>query len=1703
MLVRRDSLSWLLAVSRPSSSPHHSPCAVPHTGEADTHPQRERGTQLTSSLTLRVSVKCAIFTRLRYSGVKSLTESAGLILVAALMHFTMSGADASPVTSIGQLHGLVAELIPLVWHQADVAKPKTKANPEAAPTEKKADAAEKNEAKEAAPAEQDLPKLDPLWLQKQLRNMFGQGGRPADGMNANDPANGADGNRAIGRDHIDSRAPQNPKVQQVFRAAEAAIQRKDWKSGQDLLQRLLDLPEDSLHRLPDGRWQSVRKTANELLGAAPAELLDDYRTQYSGLAAQMLAAAKRSGRAVDYVSVATRFFHTPAGYEAANYLGSLHFDRAEFGLAAAWFEDLSRSPAPFAKQPTWRLKAAFAFRQSGSIEASQTLVSGANDSPAAPVRLGSGPVDPTTWLSSSDWKTSTRAIALADWTQLYGTVARVGKAIGGEPLLSPLWSIPMTTSHTVRRRVQWLLQDLLDQDRAPILTSMPLVVGGQLLYRDLRGVRAVDLESGKTQWESIEGVSPERIIAGLPPQQVEPRDAWRFRANQFQVDASEYQGQAAENHPLMNLMFRDGNYNQISSDGRQVFVIEDHGILTRNQPGQHFGWDGSNEAPDPNGIPWKSNRLVSYDLRTGRPLWSVGGVESLESFDLPLAGSYFFGVPAIDGDELLVVIGKGDEIRLSSLDRATGTPRWSQLIAYSDTKIEQDIGRRWYSAPIASSGGIVICPTTVGWLVAVDRLRQSVLWAHRFQPVNASKDRDQGGHFVQQRDLASQWSPSAPIIAGSVVVYTPPEESMILALNALNGKKLWEQPKEAWLYLAGVFDDRVILVGRHEIGALALATGKPLWTVPLGDEARPSGRGLAVDEQFYIPLSTGELRTIDLKTGKTALQTYVPSKHPPLGNLAMHRGKLVSVGPFGAVGFGQREALLAEIQRRKSINPADPWALLRESEVHLLNRNHAAALPLLRSLATASLSDDERVRHHAALIESLAAIIRLDPKSNAAALKELTEIAALPDEKLLVQELTADRHISESRFAAAFDVYWSLNALPPDNVAITRTDDRQVSVQRVPWIAGRLSEVWSTSHGEERTQIDSTVGVLLAEALHERAVAANSREAAATVLTAAIQRARLLAFHPATATLRAAIIDDLAAVGDFGGAQLELLKWTDDADRAVAARAVERLARLMDQFQMPADAAHYRRRLVAEFADVTLSDGRTVEKLLEEWNRDGGVAGAGASSRSPGVSPKASPTPAIPPIRPWDDRPLQVVQGTVQYMPPYQEVSLTSSLPYFRSLGIEVHAQEQRLAFESLYDGSFAWLAPLRSGSRNQGEAFVSTDFLGHQLAAVNHDVLHMFSPTERRLLWSKPLDGVGEGGPAWRHASRPPPQAMLLASRDSGRQMSLMQSAQFTGRLAVVQPNYLCLYGRRSITALDPRTGEELWRKDGLPQYSQVLGTHHAVFLVPQDHTQAQAYRALDGQPLKTGGLGTLLTNTLLTRGDSLLVMEPSQSRKLFGKQSKTVLRLVHPVTKSEGWKTEFPSQSFASPLDEDEVLILPPGGAPERIEVATGRRTPLEPLPANSPKPRPGETFAVSDDHHIYLVVNIPDNSGVHHYGESLLSVRAHGTVSAWNRADGKLAWQQEVKHQNLVVDRFRSLPVMLFVSRSWKQKGNLNYGTLSIQAIHKQSGKRLHDSTTPSMYGGFHSIQVHASEPSIELKSYNLRLRLIPTNAPAEAK
>ena len=1538
----------------------------------------------------------------------------------------------------------------------------------------------------AKPDNQQEPRVDPEPLRKWIQGWF----QPRRGaLRANENPGNTDHSRSSEHDVIDSRAPRDMKVEQMLRTAETAIQRKDWKASGELLQRLLDLPEDSLHRLPDGHWQSVRRSAKKLLGSASSELLNDYRAQYSGLSQRMLASAKGTGRVADYVTIATRFFHTPAGHEAANYLGSMHLDRSEFGLAAAWFTELLEASADVTNNGAWRLKAAFAFRNAGHEKASLAMIASPKGGAWKPVMIGTGPVDPATWLNRLSPSRQRSVPSLSDWRQLHGTAARVGKSIGGDPLLSPIWSVPMTTSPTVNRQVTGLLQDLLDQDETPLLTSMPLVVEGHVLYRDLRGVRAVDIETGKTHWESIEGISPEQIIGGLAPQQIEPGDDWRGPQKRVPPITDDVLGQTAEYHPLTSLLFRDGTTNLISSDGRQVFMIENHGVLSGTQPGHHWGWDGENAVLDSYGVPWRTNQIASYDLRSGRPLWSIGGAESQEAYSLPMSGSYFHGVPAIDHDELLVVAEKGDEIRLWTLDRTTGVPLWSQLIAYSDTKIEKDIGRRWYLAQVGSEGGIVVCPTTVGWLVAVDRLRQSVMWAHRYQSASTKQERDPGTQLVSQRNLSSQWPPSAPMITAGVVVFTPPEEPVILALNVLDGRLLWEKPKETWLYLAGVFDEQVLLVGQTEIGAFALTTGRQIWTASLRDVGRPSGRGLVVENLFYQPVSTGEMVVLDIKAGKMLHRKQASDRFQALGNLAMHKGKLVALGPQGLVGFDQREATLSEIRRRQALNPTDAWALLHESELQELDGAHSSALPLLRAIDVTKLTESEKIRHHAALVESLATVIRLDPQARSDEMAELERLAVTATERQLHRELIAEKFVIEGRSSDAFHALLVMNDIGTERSAagtgseMTRTDDMLVSTQRAPWISGRLWNIWSTATGDQRAKIDSTVESLVAETLKtgipQEPTAVTPPRGSATSITA-----KLLAFHPAATKLREVLVDDLAASGHFGAAQIELLSLAGCSDRTVAARAVERLARLMEQFQLPSDAAYYIQKLSTDFSDVSLGDGRTVAEFVQQ-RRTAGKTGLQDSRR----------------LSAWGNQPLEIVQqgaASQHFASPAQDVSPSLRLPYYDSLSVEIHSQEQeqRLVLESLADGSYVSFAPLRGSRHNLNETLCSVDFLGHQIVIVNRDVLHVYSPIEGRHLWSKTLDETGDGGPSWRHVTRPQPQPMAEASRDTGHQLPLLQSAHFTGRLAIVQPGYLCVYGRRSISVLDPSNGEEMWRREGLPQYSQVVGHRDAIFILTPDTDTAWAFRALDGQPLVIEGLRTLLTNTLTTSGDAFVVLEQGGSSQ---RPSKTVLRLVNPLTQAERWKFEFPLGTFVSLLDGEELLIVSREGKAERIEIVTGHRSMLATLPTNALSGHRDHKYALTDGDKIYFVANKLDTERhIHHFGETLQSIPAHGSVSAWNRSDGGLIWSRELQHQNLIVERFRSLPVLLFVSRSSEQKrrkGKIHHAMMSVQAIHKESGTVLHDSTNPNAQSGFHSLELNPNEPSIELKSYSLRVKLRP--------
>ena len=188
--------------------------------------------------------------------------------------------------------------------------------------------------------------------------------------------------------------------------------------------------------------------------------------------------------------------------------------------------------------------------------------------------------------------------------------------------------------------------------------------------------------------------------------------------------------------------------------------------------------------------------------------------------------------------------------------------------------------------------------------------------------------------MVRSISLNKRWCPSAPVVVGNRVVYTPSEEPILVCVNLLDGSKIWERPKADFLYLAGVFKNRVLLVGETSVVAMNLEDGKTLWSQPIPENAGlPSGVGIAGGDRYYLPLSSGELWSLNLTDGNIVTKSVLPSDSHPLGNLVMHQGMLLSLTPQAITSFELRKSLQKKISRRKAKNSTDAWALLREADI--------------------------------------------------------------------------------------------------------------------------------------------------------------------------------------------------------------------------------------------------------------------------------------------------------------------------------------------------------------------------------------------------------------------------------------------------------------------------------------------------------------------------------------------------------------------------------------------------------------------------------------------------------------------------------------------------------------------------------------------------------------------------------------------------
>jgi|GEM_PF-572190 len=1592
------------------------------------------------------------------------------VLAGGLLACSFAGADEEPAAAAKKADEKPAA--------AETKKADKKADdPKTKPEVKKTEAGKKTKA--------DAKKKPPANpLSNLIRNIFGgkKSNQPVD-VPAGDliPKDGTDGKKPAGngdksaRDHIDTRAPFDTKQASRLRKARALIKSAQYEQAAQWLQRVLDTvddEEDSVVRMANGQLESVGWRANRLLGKFPPAALEGYRREHGDLAKQLLLEARDSGNPAGIAEVADKYFHTAAGQEAANFLGTQHIDRGEFGPAARRFLQLIEADAPISHAPQWRLKAAVAFREAGMVDGLKQLRRQLSASAVNSLTIGGRDVQPNSWLDALGGIAESTPPQLDEWRMIYGSPQRTGTAIGGAPLLLERWQSPLTYNRAIAEQVNILIEDLTDQNRAAISAWHPLTVGNKVIFRTMRGVQVIDADSGKTLWETRAGVSPERLLTGQRLPQ------YGAQAMQVQVKInngilSNYRNNSVDQNPLTSLLFRDGIYGVLSSHEDKLFVIEDHAVMSQQQPGNY--WGSRQNQNDAYQRDWSSNKLTAYNLESGRPLWEIGGSDTREPIQLPLAGTYFFGPPTPDGQELFAVGEKDNEIRLFSLDPKTGKSKWSQMLAVSESKIDEDFGRRWWNAQVAVGNGVIVCPTTVGWLVAIDRTSHAILWAYRYSSPTKKSNRNRFGgrqiSAVANSTFGQRWCPSAPVIVGNRVLYTPAEytefnsgQTAIVCLNLSNGKRLWQKAKGTNRYLAGVFDDRAVIVGTNSISAMSLKNGAIAWnrSIPTPD-GHPSGFGVAVGNRYHLPLSSGQLWTVDLTNGKVASKSYLADGPNRLGNLAMHRGMLLSLSPAGLTSFEQREAIVAEIRRRKERNPRDPWALLREADIHLLNREYEPALALLKAVPADQVEPNQQPHYRNQMIACLTELVRSDFQNRGRELDELTKFAQQPEEKLHARRLAAEQLESLKQHKAAFAIYSAL-AANESRQSVKRTGNPKVALPLDRWIAGRMSDLWSQMDVDSRRESGGTIAAA-AQTLGDN--------------PAALERfISLYDFHPQALVARQKLAELYSQRGELSNAQDHLMHLSRSADEKVAANSLYTLARLMDNQKLTTDAHFYYQQLSDRHADVEVAEGTTARALYEKLM-------AGGLRKTTENAGRLS----------WGDYDLKIERTGASYSSSRKKELKSGSfrMPYFRQFRFEIDAQ-QKLSIIKLDDGKLHWLVPLRGKSRSS-QSYAVAKAVGHKLFVLYRDVLHCLSPVERKVLWTQMLETRGQASGYYYSPNRQTARPMQSGQSILSGQALLQRNSQ-TGMLAVANSNYVCVYGRRKFTVLDAATGDIRWTRGHVPAYTKLVGNEDVLYMVPKNRNDAVAFRAADGKPITVENVGGLMAKAIRISERGLVLVESRSGSSILGlsSSSSTVVHQFDPLTKKDHWKHGFPNGAYFTLIDGDFLAALRKDGTFALLDLENGRLTELGKLDDSELKSRSG-VYVIADRDNVYLLSNKTTRSGSY-YSLGLPFVRVNGTVFAFDRRNGKRLWKQTVANQNLVISQFDHSPVMTFAMRTHVRKGQLSYWSLGVVAIDKKTGRKLIDTKSP-FNSSFQSVDVNLADRYIELRSYNSRIRLIATD------
>ncbi len=770
-------------------------------------------------------------------------------------------------------------------------------------------------------------------------------------------------------------------------------------------------------------------------------------------------------------------------------------------------------------------------------------------------------------------------------------------------------------------------------------------------------------------------------------------------------------------------------------------------------------------------------------------------------------------------------------------------------------------------------GDLIVCPTHIGLVVAVDAVTGELRWAHNSleAPPDTFGQRFRNVSSLTQRRHGA--FPGSPMAGPGVVLILPSQSDHLYCLDAETGMARWLVRNIDAQYLATTMQDRVLTIGVSSARAYDLTTGELIWHAPLPGNI--TGYGVPIPGGYLVPLDSGQVVNLDAITGRARGFRFDPTPQP-LGHLVATPDRILSLGAMGLVSYRQAQPVLNELLARGAGEPSAETAL-RIAEVRLAEGNLLEGVEALEGGLTRAVGDPLKTRLRRLLWESYFQLVREEPERAdhwLARLQRLSEKSTPVEQARWLVAATA-RAADLGQSARVEEQFLQLAGLARERNLFECPDDRDLEVRGTIWL--RMLQDRLEAPSRERLN-DVLLNLAKAEPMGPLGDAAEwllpdaplqglrMTRAAGAAAAAHHERAALLLSRshpgeaPAEQALRETALARLLSAAEFPIAGAQALE-----------RATSRLA------------TKEREALIAGFAQ-TPDEATTIEAWRRRQPIDWPVRRVSITSRSREWRQVGDPSTVkrAQPIGPYEDyqRSLAVVAPDSPLEWLMRNTERGTEVAVFDKLSSRKFL-EQVLPFGASPPGSLSSLA------------------LGTLIPFTLPGEIRAISPlqgTTDHIAWSLAL-------PEWTHRSG---QAL---------------GGPATARRAFFQ-------WKNVLFAVDPTDGHILWRRNDLEPTSGIyadpriglLADDDLVFVLGSDKA---AYRLLDAATGRVTRTGILQQDSRFTRHDlgrNILHIGQTNEQQL--------IRLWDPAENRLILEDPLKSRQLMARLSQDAVAWLTPDG-------------------------------------------------------------------------------------------------------------------------------------------------------------------------------